>query len=41
MVYYGLSLASDDLGGNMYRDFILTSIVEIPANVILIWSCNK
>ena len=28
MVYYGISLASDDLGGNMYRDFILTRYVE-------------
>jgi len=36
MVYYGISLASDDLGGDMYRDFILTSIVEIPGNVLVI-----
>ena len=41
MVYYGISLASDDLGGNMYRDFILTSLVEIPANILLIWACNR
>ena len=41
MVYYGISLASDDLGGDMYRDFILTSLVEIPANILLIWLCNQ
>ena len=41
MVYYGVSLASDNLGGNMYRDFVLTSLVEIPANVLVIVLGNK
>jgi len=40
-VYYGISLASDQLGGNKYRDFVLTSLVEIPANVILIFFTNR
>lgn len=41
MVYYGISMASDNLGGNMYRDFVLTSLVEIPANVLVIVLGNK
>ena len=36
MTFYGVSLASEDLGGNLYRDFILTSLVEFPANVLVI-----
>ena len=40
-VYYGISLASDQLGGDMYRDFVLTSLVEIPGNIILIYLTNK
>ncbi|XP_057291589.1 organic cation transporter-like protein isoform X2 [Hydractinia symbiolongicarpus] len=41
MVYYGISLASDDLGGNMYRDFVLTSLVEIPGNILVIVLSNR
>ena len=41
MVYYGVSLASDNLGGNMYRDFVLTSLVEIPANILVIVLGNR
>ena len=41
MVYYGVSLASDNLGGDMYRDFVLTSLVEIPANVLVIILGNR
>lgn len=40
-VYYGISLASDHLGGNMYRDFILTSLVEIPGNILVIVCTNR
>lgn len=40
-VYYGISLASDQLGGNMYRDFVLTSLVEIPGNIMLVYLTNK
>lgn len=28
--YYGLYMAAGDLGGNMYRDYILISVSEIP-----------
>ena len=41
MVYYGISMASDKLGGDMYRDFILTSLVEIPANILVVVLGNK
>jgi len=41
MVYYGISLASDNLGGDMYRDFVLTSLVEIPANILVVLCTNK
>lgn len=41
MVYFGISLASGDLSGDMYRDFVLTSLVEIPGNILAIWLCNR
>ena len=41
LVYYGVALAADDLGGNMYRDYILASLVEFPAVVAAIYLCNK
>uniref|UniRef100_A0A1B6D578 Major facilitator superfamily (MFS) profile domain-containing protein n=1 Tax=Clastoptera arizonana TaxID=38151 RepID=A0A1B6D578_9HEMI len=34
LVYYGLSLNSISVGGNRYYNFILVSLVEIPAYVI-------
>ena len=40
-MYYGVALAADDLGGNMYRDYILASLVEFPAAVGAIYLCNK
>ncbi|XP_065064344.1 solute carrier family 22 member 3-like isoform X2 [Rhopilema esculentum] len=41
ITFYGVSLASSDLGGDLYVDFILTSIVEIPANILVIIFTNK
>ena len=41
IVYYGISLASDNLGGNIYRDFVLTSLVEIPGNILVIVCTDK
>ena len=41
LVFFGVSLASDNLGGDMYRDFALTSVVEIPANILLVFMLNK
>ena len=41
MVFYGISLASDNLGGNQYRNFVLTSLVEFPAIILVIISSNR
>ena len=40
MVYYGLSLASSDLGGSLYRNYVLLSIVEFPAALLSIVGCD-
>ena len=36
MTYYGLSWSFADLGGDMYANFILSMLVEIPAGLLLI-----
>lgn len=41
MGYYGLSLSSGEFGGSIYLNFILTSLVEIPANFLVIHNCNR
>ena len=41
MVYYGISLAASDLGGSLYRDYILVSIVEFPAALLAIDFCER
>ena len=41
MVYYGLSLSSAEFGGSIYLNFVLTSLVEIPANILVIDNCNR
>ncbi|KAK3734006.1 hypothetical protein QZH41_009852, partial [Actinostola sp. cb2023] len=41
MVYYGVSMSSGELGGSIYLNFILTSLVEIPANYLVIDNCNR
>lgn len=41
-VYYGLSLAADELGvGSVYSNFVLISLVEFPADLLAILFCNK
>ena len=41
-VYFGLSLAADDLGvGSVYLNFVLVSLVEFPADLLAIVFCNK
>uniref|UniRef100_A0A1B6ML33 Major facilitator superfamily (MFS) profile domain-containing protein n=1 Tax=Graphocephala atropunctata TaxID=36148 RepID=A0A1B6ML33_9HEMI len=35
--YYGLTLDSVSIGGNRYVNFILMSLVEIPASVVSLW----
>ncbi|XP_002155168.1 organic cation transporter-like protein isoform X1 [Hydra vulgaris] len=34
LVYYGLSFAADNLSNHFYRNFILSSLVELPAALI-------
>ncbi|XP_046846066.1 solute carrier family 22 member 15-like [Xenia sp. Carnegie-2017] len=41
LVYYGVSYGSVDLGGNRYLNFALSSIVELPSNVLSIISANR
>eukprot|EP00112_Aurelia_sp_Birch-Aquarium-sp1_P004644 Seg1526.1 transcript_id=Seg1526.1/GoldUCD/mRNA.D3Y31 product="Solute carrier family 22 member 2" protein_id=Seg1526.1/GoldUCD/D3Y31 len=41
ITFYGVSLSSSDLGGDLYGDFALTSLVEFPANFLVIVLCEK
>ncbi|XP_066928941.1 organic cation transporter protein-like [Clytia hemisphaerica] len=41
MAYYGISLAANDFGGDLYRDYVLVSIIEFPAALLAIYLCNK
>eukprot|EP00794_Sanderia_malayensis_P001331 gene1331-biopygen1059 len=41
LVYFGISFAIDDLGGSMYRDFILAGAIEFPAGVLSIIFANR
>lgn len=41
IAYFGLSLASDDLGGSAYRDFIILSCFEVPALLLTIDFCTR
>ena len=41
LVYYGVALAADDLGGEIYRDYILASLLEFPASFLAIYLCNR
>ena len=36
MVHYGVSLSSPDLGGSLYVNFVLISVVEYPGNIAAI-----
>ncbi|XP_044179704.1 solute carrier family 22 member 3-like [Acropora millepora] len=37
MVYYGVLLSVGVLGGNLYLNFFLTSLIDIPSNFFVIW----
>eukprot|EP00794_Sanderia_malayensis_P010690 gene10690-11827_t len=41
MVFYGMAFAAADLGGSMYRDFILISFIEIPADAVGIYLTQR
>ena len=38
--FYGVTLAADDLGGTIYRDFFIISVIEIPVRIISGPVCN-
>ena len=40
-VYFGVSLGSVMLGGNIYLNFFLTSLVELPGNAFAIYAMNR
>ena len=40
MVYYAVSMSAGDLGGSIYLNFVLTSLVEIPGNLLVVHGCN-
>ena len=37
MVYYGVLLSVGVLGGSLYLNFFLTSVIDIPSNFFAIW----
>ena len=41
MVYYGLSLAAHDLGGSIYRNFALVSLMECPGHIAGAFLSNR
>jgi len=41
ITYFGVSLASEDLSGNLHTDFALTSVMEVPANIAVIVFCSR
>ena len=41
LCYFGLSLAADDLGGGLYLNFILSSLVEFPSILFTIVACDR
>ena len=41
LVYVGISYGATDLGGSMYLNFMLASVIEIPANVLVIDNCER
>ena len=41
MVYYGVSFSTSTIGGDMYLNFFLTSIIEFPANFVAIWIMGR
>ena len=40
-MYYGVSWAVSDLSGDMYRDFILAMLIEIPALVLSVYAMSR
>lgn len=41
MMYYGISMNSNVLGGNLYLTFILGALMEIPANIVVFFVIDR
>ena len=41
MIFYGLSLSADELGGSLYLNYILVSLVELPGICLALGSCER
>ena len=41
LVYYGVFLSAPSVGGNLYLNFFLASLVELPAIPIGVWIYNR
>lgn len=41
MAYYGVSLSSGDLGGNIYLTFFLTSLIDFPSNFLATFMVSR
>ncbi|XP_065060634.1 organic cation transporter-like protein [Rhopilema esculentum] len=41
LVFFGVSFGAGDLSGHIHRDYIITSLFDIPAAVLAIYLCNK
>ena len=41
VTYYGLYIAAGDIGGSLYRDFVIVTVAEIPISLIAIFSSNR
>ena len=41
IVYYSLMLSADDLGGNLYTNFIFLSLSDIPSCIVIPWAMDR
>lgn len=41
MSYYGFALNSADLGGDMFLDFFLQAVMDIPAKLMNVFLLNR
>jgi len=41
MCYYGLSMSSVNLSGNIYVNFILSAVIEIPSYLVRLQVSSK
>ncbi|KAJ7383539.1 hypothetical protein OS493_027202 [Desmophyllum pertusum] len=41
MVYYGVYLSTPNVGGNLYLNFFLTSVIEVFCLPLIVWSSDR